>query len=245
MALDVRASTSTTEMVEANGGKGWFIQAGYPAHREWAKSIIPAIGKDKITGTSAEASGHFFFPTAFYGAEGKTFEHAAASLIDDGIYSSLNFLTFLDNQPSFTTLHGLMKLVQSKPVSREIRIDVDNKRKYEIVEDLKDMVAAQYGNELLPLGKGVINYRNLKIQAPNEGLILVDGVRPQFEDGSFFLGRASNTSPKLTSIAEAKTRKLLIHRLGQLQKLIETFGAAADASGIAKEIEYQESLEEK
>ncbi len=242
MALDVRASTSTTKMVAGNNGSGWFIQAGYPAHIEWAEATVDQIGKNTKTGTSAEASGHFFEATAYYGINGQTFPHADSRLIDDGIYSALKFLTILDNQPKFTTLFELMRLIPSNPASREIRVDVDPDRKYEIADTIVTLMEQTFQDQLLPAGPGVMTHGGLKIQAPNEGLILVDGARAQMVDDSIVLARASNTSPKLTAIAEARDRETLIERLLQLQSIVATFGAAADSAGINEEIEYQRSL---
>ncbi len=239
MAMDVRASSSATTMVSQLGGMGVFIPAGYPSHRAWARLIAPEIGKTKATGTSAEASGHFFYPTAMIGGDGKIYEPAKDFLVDDGLYSALMLLQI--QKETGLTLDGIMALIPDLPSSREIRIEVaDDSKKFDIVEQIKQTVTQRYASQMKPLGKGVMNIGTMRVQNTNEGLILVDGVRVQFRDESFGLVRASNTSPMLTMKFEAQEGGRLVGLMEDFeQNLLMPFGEQIQIAGVRAEIEYQ------
>jgi phosphomannomutase/phosphoglucomutase len=61
------------------------------------------------------------------------------------------------------------------------------------------------------------------VQEPKWGIIEVDGVRAQFQDGSWFLIRASNTVPKLTLKFEAPTRDLLLQRMKEVNEILKEY----------------------
>jgi phosphomannomutase/phosphoglucomutase len=239
MAMDVRASSSATTMVFQLGGVGMFIPAGYPSHRAWARLIAPEIGKTKATGTSAEASGHFFYPTALIGADGAIYEPAKDFLVDDGLYSALMLLQI--QKETGLTLDAMMALIPDLPSSREIWVEVaDDSKKFDIVEQIKRTATQRYADQMRPLGKGVMNIGTMRVQDTNEGLILVDGVRVQFRDGSFGLVRASNTSPMLTLRFEATESGRLVALMEDFEgNLLKPFGDQIKIAGVRAEIEYQ------
>ena len=231
MALDVRASNSTSDMVREEGGIGWFIKAGYPAHRAFVRVTGKEgnFNKPRLTGLSAEASGHFFFNTAGFDENGDPVPHAQKQgiLTDDGLYAALKFLQILDNTEQ-DRLVDLIATVPTNPVSNEVRVTCPDDVKFDIVDQIEKIVRAEYAAQLNPTGEIItvgedLIHGGLMIQSPTDGLITVDGVRAQFKDGSWFLIRASNTSPKLTLKFEALTQELLIQRLREVRDLLSQF----------------------
>ncbi|MBD3184870.1 hypothetical protein GF312_21485 [Candidatus Poribacteria bacterium] len=231
MALDVRASNAAMKIVSENGGRGFFIPAGYPSHRLFARLIIPEIGKTKPTHTTAEASGHFFYPTASMGENSNFVPHAADILIDDGLYSALKFIYILDefktdDSCAGVTLQELMDTIPSNPTGPEIRVSCDDKEKFQIVDKIKAQISKDYKDDLkalcdpLEVGDGK---SKIKIQKPDCGLIEVDGVRAQFKDHSWFLIRASNTVPKLTLKFEAPSYELLYQRMQEVNNIFKEY----------------------
>ena len=231
MALDVRASNAAMRIVEENGGRGLFVPAGYPSHRLFARLISPRLGKKCPTGTSAEASGHFFYPTAAIDENGQTVPHAADILIDDGLYSALKFIYILDEfregySVQYGALKELMETVPELPTWPEIRVDCPDEDKFEVVEQIRERIKRDYGDRLKPLGESVVvgeGTKTIKVQDPKWGIIEVDGVRAQFQDGSWFLIRASNTMPKLTLKFEAPTQHLLLQRMKEVNEILKKY----------------------
>jgi len=236
MAMDVRASTSAEQIVRQNGGKGVFIQAGYPSHRQFASAIIPTIGKKGTTFRSSEASGHHFNPTAATDENGKSIPWGTDLLVDDGLYSALLFMQLLDQadqtpeiaklQPSRKSkrfsLSEFMATIPSAPTSPEIRTPCPDSVKFEIIKRIIKQFQTNPEGLRQPLGE-VIHHEGLRLQETTNGLILVDGVRAQYEEGSFGLVRASNTSPNLTYRFEALTEKGLLFRMKQFRDLLAPY----------------------
>jgi phosphomannomutase/phosphoglucomutase len=231
MALDVRASNVAMRIVEENGGRGFFIPAGYPSHRMFARLIDSDIGKEYPTGTSAEASGHFFYPTASSDENSDFVEHAADILIDDGLYSALKFVYILDSFKSTgaagcSTLKELTETVPGNPTWPEIRVDCPDEDKFGVVDQIKEQIKRDYADQLKPIGEPVLvgkGKETVKAQEPKWGIIEVDGVRAQFRDGSWLLIRASNTVPMLTLKFEAPTQDLLLQRMKEVDGILSVY----------------------
>ena len=123
---------------------------------------------------SGEMSGHVCFKDDFYG-------------YDDAMYVGLRLLRILSNQNKL--LSDLIDIYPKTFSTNEIRFDVDESRKFEIIDEVKQ--------RLLKLDQKIID---------------IDGVRIENEDG-WFLMRASNTQNQLTcraeSISEIGLRKLI------------------------------------
>ena len=245
MALDVRASNAAMNIVQENGGIGLFIPAGYPSHRMFARLVSKDIGKDYPTGTSAEASGHFFFPTAAIDENGESLPHAIDILIDDGLYSALKLIyisdKFRDNCPNECgAMRELATTIPEAPSYPEIRLDCHDSDKFNVVDEIKERIKKDYEDQLKPLGDLMVvgeGTKAIKTQRPNYGIIEVDGVRAQFKDESWFLIRASNTVPMLTLKFEAQTPALLLQRMKEVNKILQGY-SVVKRENLEKGIEF-------
>ena len=127
---------------------------------------------------SGELSGHVYFRDKWPG-------------YDDGIYVGMRLIEMLSNSdmPLSSYLDNLVKYYSTP----EIKVKVDDNKKFAIVEKIKEYCE----------NKGY-NYIN------------IDGVKAKFADG-FALVRASNTGPNITMRFEAKTKD----RLESIEKEFE------------------------
>ena len=123
-------------------------------------------------------SGHVCYGDDFYG-------------YDDAIYVGLRLLRILSNQSE--KLSDLMKIFPQTFATPETRFDVEESRKFKIIEEIKERL------------------KNLDGE-----VIDIDGIRIQNSIG-WFLIRASNTQNQLTCRAEALNKK----DLSTLTNLIE------------------------
>ena len=221
LALDVRASNVVRDQVEQAGGRGLFIPAGYPSHRRFASLVAPDIGKTRV-GVSAEASGHFFFPTGAMDERGQHVPHAESYLIDDGIYSALAFLNILDQHTlgKKTSVVSLMSSLPTYATSNELRLFAPDEQKERVVASLRDALVAHYKSELAET-RPMQTISGLKLQDGHAAIIEVDGIRLQFKDGAWLVVRMSNTSPMLVIKFEAKTKDRLAELMQVVRSLLE------------------------
>ena len=118
---------------------------------------------------------------------------------DDAIYSTLRALELIANGFDYDAEYEKLPKLYS---TDEINIDTTEDKKFQIIDDLK-----------------------LKLQNPPEGfptikeIIDVDGVRVVFEDG-WGLVRASNTTPKLVTRFEAKSKEIALKYQEELLRLL-------------------------
>jgi len=220
LALDVRASNVVRDTVLAAGGQGVFIPAGYPAHRKFAKLDAPAIGKTPV-GVSAEASGHFFFPTAALDEKGRELAHARELLIDDGIYSALRFLEIVDARGGATapTVTELMSSLPTYFTSHELRVFAPDEQKAQVVDTTKRELVARYADALAAKSPMQV-VGGMKVQAGDAAIVEVDGIRLQFADGAWLVVRISNTSPNLVLKFEARERARLAGLMRTVRELL-------------------------
>lgn len=122
-----------------------------------------------------EFSGHLFFNDKWPG-------------FDDGIYAGLRIIEILSNTEG--TIQSLLKGKNHYESTEEIKIEIADDKKFEVVEQVK-----QYAIE------------------KNYNIITIDGVRVEWKDG-WALVRASNTGPNITLRFEGKTKE----RLAEIQK---------------------------
>ena len=141
-------------------------------------SLIKEKMKELNSPLSGEMSGHVCYADNFYG-------------YDDAMYVALRLLRILGNQTK--TLNELISQFPKTYSTPEVRIDVDEKRKFHIIEEIKE------------------RFKNTK-----DEIIDIDGIRLQNSLG-WFLIRASNTQNQLTCRAESTTRENLF----LLKKIVE------------------------
>ncbi len=240
LALDVRGSAGSRELLEAAGGRGVFIACGYPSHRAFAPLVCDKVGKRKAVHVSAEASGHYFFPTAGYDEKGQFDMKQAGGLIDDGLFSAMKFVFLLDefaSQQKNRSTGGVLRdfLRQStaaqrpSSISPELRVKAADATKFQVVAEVGKRLG-EGAKDLRPTS-GPIVMGDVKMQSPDDGLITVDGLRAQFTDGSWILIRASNTTPMLVCRVEGTTPERRDQLLVLLRDLLSGY-ADVDADAI-------------
>jgi phosphomannomutase/phosphoglucomutase len=159
--FDVKCSQALPDAITAAGGRPIMWKTGH--------SLIKDKMKAEHAPIAGEMSGHMFFEEGFYGH-------------DDAIYGAARLLRILADSKS--TVSELLADVPRFVSTPEIRVEVDEARKFGIVEDAVRHFRARYD------------------------VIDVDGVRVLFGDG-WGLVRASNTQPVLVLRFEARTPERL------------------------------------
>lgn len=155
---DVKCSDEYFKLVEKWGGNPVMWKTGH--------SIIKKKVKEEKAPFGGEFSGHIFFADRFYG-------------FDDAIYCSLRIIEIMKN--SGFSVKELISEFPETFSTPEIRIEVGEKEKYEVVETYRKEIK-KFANSL------------------NE----IDGVRASF-DGGWALVRVSNTQPVVTMRFEANS----------------------------------------
>jgi phosphomannomutase/phosphoglucomutase len=168
---EVKCSRSLFEDIKKHGGKPVMWKTGH--------SLIKAAMKDYKAQIAGEMSGHMFFKHRWYG-------------FDDAIYAGARLLEILAKGKKTVSEH--LADVPQTLVTPEIRIETQESKKFQIVEE-----ASRYFEKEL----------GLKV-------VTIDGVRIEFPDGWGLL-RASNTGPVLVMRCEAGTPQ----RLKEIRELIE------------------------
>ncbi len=174
--FDVKCSQSLSDAITAAGGTPVMWKTGH--------SLI----KEKMQETSApiagEMSGHMFFTEGFYGH-------------DDALYAAARLLRILAE--SGRRVDELLADVPRFVSTPEIRVDVEEERKFDIVQ------------------KAVAHFRS------KYDVLDVDGVRVLFGDG-WGLIRASNTQPVLVMRFEAPTEERLNAMRAELEGWLRAEG---------------------
>jgi phosphomannomutase len=117
---------------------------------------------------SGEMSGHVCYGDDFFG-------------YDDAMYVGLRLLRILSNQNQ--SLSDLINIYPKTFSTPETRFDVDESRKFIIIDEVKE-----------------------RLNKEEKRIIDIDGVRVEDEDG-WFLMRASNTQNQLTCRAESTSEE--------------------------------------
>ncbi|HYX92356.1 MAG TPA: phosphomannomutase/phosphoglucomutase, partial [Myxococcaceae bacterium] len=167
---EVKCSYTLYDDIRKQGGKPVMWKAGH--------SLIKAKMKEEQAELAGEMSGHIFFKNRYFG-------------FDDAIYASARLLEILTHEPK--KLSQLLADVPKTHVSPELRVDIPEEKKFEVVRQATELLRKQ--------GHSIVD---------------VDGVRVTFPDG-WGLIRASNTQPILVLRYEARSTE----RLREIQKLIE------------------------
>ena len=157
IVFDVKCSQALPEVLEAHGGKPIMWKTGHSLMKEKMKETgAPVAG---------ELSGHICFADDYYGFDDALY--AACRLVDLVARSPRSLAAMADDVPHYVS-------------TPEIRVEVPEERKFEIVE------------------------RAVREFSDNHEVISVDGARVLF-DGGWGLLRASNTQPVLVLRYEART----------------------------------------
>jgi len=159
--FDVKCSQALPDAITKAGGKPVMWKTGH--------SLIKDKMKELDAPVAGEMSGHMFFKEGFYGH-------------DDALYGAARLIKICANGGK--TVRQLLEPVPDFVSTPEIRIDVDEAQKFEIV------------------ARAVEHFRSL------HEIIDVDGVRVLYGDG-WGLIRASNTQAILVARYEAATQRRL------------------------------------
>ncbi|WP_028969683.1 phosphoglucomutase/phosphomannomutase PgmG [Sphingomonas sp. URHD0057] len=153
---DVKASQVLFDGIAALGGKPLMWKTGH--------SLIKAKMKETGAPLAGEMSGHIFFKHRWYG-------------FDDALYAAVRLIEAVG--ASGQSLTAIMDAMPKSVATPEMRFEVDEPRKFAIVEEVRARLAAD----------------GAKVDA-------TDGVRVSTADGWWLL-RASNTQDVLVARAEA------------------------------------------
>ena len=181
--MDVKSSKVFFDEVKKFNCDPIMFKTGHSPIKEKMKEINSPL--------SGEMSGHVFYADDFYG-------------YDDAIYVGLRLLRILSNED-----FSLNQLIQTYPKTistPETRIDVDEIRKFKIVDE--------------------IIYRLKNIDGE---VITIDGIRVQNDKG-WFLIRASNTQNQLTCRAEALNKDDLLNLTNIIEKQLKMSGVEFEFS---------------
>jgi len=176
---DVKASQTLYDRIAELGGKPLMWKTGH--------SLIKSKMKETGAPLAGEMSGHIFFAHDYYG-------------FDDALYSAVRLIravTALGG--SLTALRSAMPDVVNTP---ELRFQVDESRKFAVVDEVLDRLAAD----------GATVDRT-------------DGARVNTADGWWLL-RASNTQDVLVARAEAKDEAGLARLVAQIDAQLALSGVA-------------------
>lgn len=174
---DVKASQALFDRVAELGGKPLMWKTGH--------SLIKAKMKETGSPLAGEMSGHIFFADRYYG-------------YDDAPYAAIRLIEAATKLgQSVTTLRGNMAPMVNTP---EMRFQVDESRKFAIVDEVLDRLAAS--------GAQVDR---------------TDGARVLTDDGWWLL-RASNTQDVLVARAEAKDEAALTRLLAAIDEQLALSG---------------------
>ncbi len=168
--MDVKCSKVFFDEAKKMGCEPVMSRTGHSPIKEKMKELQSPL--------SGEMSGHVCYGDDFYG-------------YDDAMYVGLRLLRILSNEN--ISLSELISTYPNTYSTPETRFDVDESKKFTIIDEVKD-----------------------RIQKTDQIIIDIDGVRVENEHG-WFLMRASNTQNQLTCRAESTTKA----GLKKLVKIIE------------------------
>ncbi|MFA6124726.1 MAG: phosphomannomutase/phosphoglucomutase [Sphingomonas sp.] len=174
---DVKASQMLFDRVSELGGTPLMWKTGH--------SLIKMKMKETDSPLAGEMSGHIFFAHEFYG-------------FDDAHYAAVRLIRAAHMiGKSITDLRGAMPALVNTP---EMRFQVDEARKFTVVEEVLD-----------------------RLEAAGADVNRTDGARVNTPDGWWLL-RASNTQDVLVARAEAKDQAGLDRLLGMIDDQLALSG---------------------
>ena len=160
-------------------------------------SNIKKAMKELNIDMAAEVSGHIFFKERYFG-------------FDDATYAMFRALELVAKG---FNLDGELDKLPKVFSTDEIKVKTTDAQKFKLVAKLKEVLVEIYENgdaQNLLAGLGKI-----------AEIIDIDGVRVRFEDGSWALVRASNTTPVIVTRFETKDQNLLARLQETFLNLVE------------------------
>jgi phosphomannomutase len=174
---DVKASRALFDRVAALGGRPLMWKTGH--------SLIKSKMKETGAPLAGEMSGHVFFAHGYYG-------------YDDALYAAVRLIAASARLgKSVKQLRGEMPALVNTP---ELRFQVDEARKFAVVEEVRDRLARAGAD-----------------------VDATDGVRVSTPDGWWLL-RASNTQDVLVARAESESEAGLERLLAQIDAQLAASG---------------------
>ena len=174
---DVKASQILFDRIAELGGKPLMWKTGH--------SLIKSKMKETGAPLAGEMSGHIFFKHRWYG-------------FDDALYAAVRLIEAVS--ASGKSLTEIMDAMPKSVATPELRFQVDEVRKFAIVEEVRDRLSAD----------------GARVDA-------TDGVRVSTSDGWWLL-RASNTQDVLVARAEAKDEVGLDRLIAQIDDQLAKSG---------------------
>jgi phosphomannomutase len=174
---DVKASRALFDHVSALGGRPLMWKTGH--------SLIKSKMKEVSAPLAGEMSGHVFFAHQYYG-------------FDDALYAAVRLIAASARLGrSVSELRGAMPALVNTP---ELRFQVDETRKFAVVEEVRD-----------------------RLSAAGADVDATDGVRVSTPDGWWLL-RASNTQDVLVARAESTDQAGLDRLMDQIDAQLAASG---------------------
>ena len=174
---DVKASQTLFDGIAALGGTPLMWKTGH--------SLIKAKMKETGAPLAGEMSGHIFFKHRWYG-------------FDDALYAAVRLIEAVG--ASGRSLTEIMDAMPRSVATPEMRFEVDEVRKFAIVEEVL-----------------------ARLQADGAAVDATDGARVKTDDGWWLL-RASNTQDVLVARAEAKDQPRLDRLVAQIDEQLAKSG---------------------
>jgi phosphomannomutase len=174
---DVKASQTLFDRVGELGGTPLMWKTGH--------SLIKSKMKETGAPLAGEMSGHIFFKHRWYG-------------FDDALYAAVRLIEAVS--ASGKSLTELMDTMPKTTATPELRFQVDESRKFAIIEEVRDRLSAD----------------GAKVDA-------TDGVRVSTSDGWWLL-RASNTQDVLVARAESGAQVGLDRLIAQIDDQLAKSG---------------------
>lgn len=162
VVFDVKCSNLLAGEISACGGHPVMSRSGHSFMKQTMQESGAVVG--------GEFSAHIFIKDRWFG-------------YDDGFYVAVRFLEILAASP--VSASQMLHSLPSSVVTPELRIEVSDKRKFELMEKLVQLV-----------------------DFPAATVNCLDGIRADFADG-WGLIRASNTTPALLLRFEASSKQSL------------------------------------
>jgi len=180
---DIKASAALFQTVAEHGGKPLMWKTGH--------SLIKAKMQETGALLAGEMSGHVFFKHDYFG-------------FDDGLYAAVRLIAATARLGiSLTDLRSQMPELLNTP---ELRFQVDESRRFEAVEEVRQRLAATGAD-----------------------MVDIDGVRVTTDDGWWLL-RASNTQDMLVARAESASQGGLDRLLSQIDEQLALSGLSRTPS---------------